>query len=710
MRSAPNSVSKTSILSPTSSSGDTILVKNEDGASPVAEDDEKMQPSSRWEVYLQETLAEILNVPMDSIRRDTSFLELGGDSMSAMQLILDARDQGLPLTMGDVFSDPRLLAIAAKATERADQVVEDDEVAPFSLLSQEAREVFSEGRFCDVSGLPDNLQIEDAYPCTSYQEDLMATSTKHPSSNIAKHALKLPEDIDIELFKSAWDQVTVSCSNLRTRIVLLDGSAVQAVIRGPMPLEIAHEKDLRSAVQAFQNLEMSYGSQLSQAQLAKTDDGELHLLWAVHESISDGWTMGLISATMSRVYYGYDKMDLQPYVKFIKYNQDLDREAAQNFWERQLRGVKSSMFPQPPHGKSVDSVPRVVRKRLAFPQNRNQSVIDAVSIRAAWGMVLAHYCDTADVCFGSTVSHRDVPLVGSEMMPGCMMATVPVRIQMSLNKTVSEFLQDVQSQAAEMVPYQQYGLQNIANIAGLRDACDFTSMLVVQPSKHFDAAAYEQSSVMGISQRMTEMNEETDASSKCPLVVQGNLHTNHVEFVVTHNPSSIAREDVLDLVQHLSRVLEQLMDGENAFKKLGDVFPTFTPLRPELLLFSAPSDSALRQQVRANRGFVQSHDFRTSDLAYTLGQCREAQRHRAFSILHDGRLTNLSAHRQAAAEPPKITMVFSGQGAEWAGMGRELLLEDGCFADDIDRMDKALSSLLNAPSWSLTGKCFPVQS
>ena len=624
--------------------------------------------------------------------------------MSAMQLILDARQQGLPLTLGDVFSDPRLLAIAAKGTQRADQVVEDDEVAPFSLISQESREIAKEGRFCDISGLPDKLQIEDAYPCTSYQEDLMATSTEFPSANIAKHALKLPEDIDIELFKSAWDQVTLSCTNLRTRIVLLDGSAVQAVIRGPIPLEAVREKDLRSAMQVFNELKMSYGSQLSQAHLAKTDDGELHLLWAVHESISDGWTMGLISAMMSRVYYGFDKMDLKPYAKFIKYTLDVDHEAAQNFWERQLQGVKRSTFPRPAHGKSADSVPQVVKRKLAFPQNRNQSFIDAAYMRAAWGMVVAHYCDAADVCFGSTISHRDVPLVGSEMMPGCMMATVPVRLQMSLNKTVSEFLQGIQSQAAEMIPYEQYGLQNIASIDGLRDACDLTSMLIVQPSKHFDAAAYDQNSIMGVPEQTSEFNEEVGASSKYPLVVQSNLHTDHVEFVVTHNPSSITRENALDLVQHLSRVLDQLMSGDNAHKKLGDLFPAFTPLRPELLLFSAPSDSALRQQVRANRGFIQSHAFRTSDLAYTLGKCRETQRHRAFSILHEGRLTNLSAHRQPSTEPPKITMVFSGQGAEWAGMGRELLLEDGGFADDIDCMDKVLSSLANSPSWSLTGK------
>lgn len=51
----------------------------------------------------------------------------------------------------------------------------------------------------------------------------------------------------------------------------------------------------------------------------------------------------------------------------------------------------------------------------------------------------------------------------------------------------------------------------------------------------------------------------------------------------------------------------------------------------------------------------------------------------------------------------KVTMVFSGQGAQWAGMGRELILSDKRFREDIEVMDSILQSLNDPPTWSILG-------
>lgn len=126
--------------------------------------------------------------------------------------------------------------------------------------------------------------------------------------------------------------------------------------------------------------------------------------------------------------------------------------------------------------------------------------------------------------------------------------------------------------------------------------------------------------------------------------------------------------------------------------------------RPELLLFSAHTSGSLRKQAQHHDEFIQAKEVKPSDIAHTRALRREVMDVRAFSILRHGHLTQLSTPRKAPAQPPKVTLVFNGQGAQWAGMGKELLQEDWEFANDIGRMDRVLRSLRTPPTWSMTGE------
>lgn len=51
---------------------------------------------------------------------------------------------------------------------------------------------------------------------------------------------------------------------------------------------------------------------------------------------------------------------------------------------------------------------------------------------------------------------------------------------------------------------------------------------------------------------------------------------------------------------------------------------------------------------------------------------------------------------------PGTLGVFTGQGAQWATMGKQLYLSNSLFRQSIDNCEKAISSLPDPPSWSLT--------
>ena len=78
---------------------------------------EKRAPQTDMEARLREVWAAILKVPVESIGRDDSFLRIGGDSITAIQVVGRAQEAGTALTVKDIFDDPRLAAVAAKASD-----------------------------------------------------------------------------------------------------------------------------------------------------------------------------------------------------------------------------------------------------------------------------------------------------------------------------------------------------------------------------------------------------------------------------------------------------------------------------------------------------------------------------------------------------------------------------------------------------------------
>ncbi|KAL2166124.1 hypothetical protein VTG60DRAFT_3263 [Thermothelomyces hinnuleus] len=123
--------------------------------------------------------------------------------------------------------------------------------------------------------------------------------------------------------------------------------------------------------------------------------------------------------------------------------------------------------------------------------------------------------------------------------------------------------------------------------------------------------------------------------------------------------------------------------------------------RPELFLFSANSPASLDRQIASFREHAARYPDLARDTAYTLAVHRERLPHRAFAVVQDGKVLQVSAQARAPHSAPGITMVFSGQGAQWPQMGRELILTDPSFRQDMIRMDEVLQGLRIPPRWSI---------
>ncbi|RMZ82891.1 hypothetical protein DV737_g1950, partial [Chaetothyriales sp. CBS 132003] len=119
-----------------------------------------------------------------------------------------------------------------------------------------------------------------------------------------------------------------------------------------------------------------------------------------------------------------------------------------------------------------------------------------------------------------------------------------------------------------------------------------------------------------------------------------------------------------------------------------------TPEAPQLLLFTANSSKSFTRMVDNYKSWVEQNPNKIADLAYTLARRRRQLPHRAFAIAKNGVLETVSQRVQSDTSKPKdVVMVFTGQGAQWPQMGRELLQSNDVFKSSIRALDQQLQSL-----------------
>lgn len=126
--------------------------------------------------------------------------------------------------------------------------------------------------------------------------------------------------------------------------------------------------------------------------------------------------------------------------------------------------------------------------------------------------------------------------------------------------------------------------------------------------------------------------------------------------------------------------------------------------RPFLITFSAHDKVTLSRNILAH-GKIADRYF-LADLAYTLNLRRSRFTQRAFTIAAEGGEAQdfaLSSFKFGAArkQAPKLGFIFTGQGAQWAGMGAEAMKTFPSFLETIKALDRVLHRLESPPLWNL---------
>lgn len=520
---------------------------------------EHIEPSNEVEKKLQLLWSSVLGLECSEISADDSFMRLGGDSISAMRLVAAARHSKISVSVAQILKYTQLNELAKVIEKQGDEQneQEDEIIEPFSLLkadvnAEKARQDAAE--LCSV----DIGEIEDVFPCTALQEGLIAMTARNAGHYVQRNLLELKPEVEIGRFKAAWETTFVAAPILRTRIVNLPGQGlVQVVVRTPIVWKqsTSVEKYKQEESDDEQNQRsMSLGAPLvTVGIIEEAADNKRYFAWTMHHATYDGWSLMLLQETFEQAYQQQKINALIPFQPFIKYVMNKRDENEITFWKTQFSGLDAAQFPvmplkyQPQADKAIDQS----IENIHWPEG---DVTPASVLRATWATLLSWYGASADTVFGAVTIGRQAPVPQIEKLAAPTLATVPIRIVVDTDLSVGTFLKNVQSQATEMIPFEQTGLQNISRMSeDTQRGCQFQTLLVVQSAETSDNNTTQNAVFQG-----DKTEDDFDVFSTYAINITCEVNGSSLGVRINFDSKIIDTKQVQRLLQQFEHILRQL--------------------------------------------------------------------------------------------------------------------------------------------------------
>ncbi|KAL8784906.1 MAG: hypothetical protein Q9195_008843 [Heterodermia aff. obscurata] len=499
---------------------------------------------------------ETLRLPQDHVDLDDDFFKLGGNSIDAMRLTASARREGFSLTVKIIMTRPKLWQQALEMAEFGDD--DDHPIIPFSLLGRniqvdELREAAAVK--CNVH----SQHIEDIFPCTPMQIALLALTSKRAGDYVSREVYDFSADAG--QFERAWQIVAAETPILRTRIIDLGFEGLSQVIVDERLAWEYFDGSLENYLKYNETILMELGKPLTRCALVRDPERSGHglFVWTIHHALHDGWSFRLILDQVDLAYQNQVLKRTRPYQHFIKYvNTHATSARADEFWKRSLDGAAPTAFIALPSAQyEVRAKAHSHRHTRSAVSNHQLGATPTSIIRVAWALLLAHYVGNDDVIFGVIVLGRQVPLKDIETVVAPTIANVPIRVCLRHQDTVSELLDSVRHQAAEMIPFEQIGLHRIRRLSKeIERATNFETVVVIQPEdKHLGSALPHSLFQHRIADKAFGDFNNNALMLRCVLQKDG------VELHLQYDDALIKTEQANRILSQLEHVISQLCNS-----------------------------------------------------------------------------------------------------------------------------------------------------
>ncbi|MEM8777867.1 MAG: amino acid adenylation domain-containing protein, partial [Cyanobacteria bacterium P01_G01_bin.49] len=329
--------------------------------------------------------------------------------------------------------------------------------------------------------------IADIYELSPMQQGMLFHSLYNPLSGMycEQRSCLLSGNLSVSAFKRAWQQVIDRHTILRTAFHWEELEKPLQVVYQTVELPwVEYDwRELTASEQqeklaAFLAAEQQQGFDLNNAPLMRcalmqVREDAYYFVWNYHHLLLDGWCNGILLKEVFAFYEAFHQgqslllKPSRPYRDYIAWLQQQDREQAEVFWRKTLKGLST-----PTHlgiGNNSSSENRneqyyqfsnALTEALQTLIQQHRLTLNTL-FQGAWALLLSRYSGETDIIFGATVSGRPPSLTDVESMVGLFINTLPVRVQVKAEASLLPWLQTLQIQNIEKEQYSYSSLIEI---------------------------------------------------------------------------------------------------------------------------------------------------------------------------------------------------------------------------------------------------------
>ena len=510
---------------------------------------------------LQRCLSISLKIAVNDINNSVSFWDLGGNSLAGIMLVSQLHSHGYAISLPQLFQLQNIDQIAESMTRIASvasgeapdsravaipQSVSPDILVPMSIVQLKMLRMSIEKPLVNYMLLSINMSHVGLFPSSKFR---CAIETMFDRHSIFRTSFDLGKETQVIKPRSEldWQELTVDARSLRSAC-----DEQKELIRKRI-YESAGESAATSIVDPatiFRLVSTAYGSTC--------------LLWMIHHSRVDGWSMGLFFEELQAI-LDHQELQISPQFSDVARAQidvvKQDRKRAVDFWSQALNGhLPPSPILLPKPDTSIASE-MTAQKSLLISlapaqldyRARSFKVTSATIIYSAWALLLSRYSASNKITFGTVFSGRNITVPLAHRVMGPLINTCPLAVQIDDGATVGQMLSTVQQRLFQMNELQWSAAEAMSEIAPEDQAAVFDTIVALQYD--LPEVIWDCKSVTGPWQIT---REETSEFSLTALIECKN---NELALRILYNTERFESSAIDDLLMHFNNLISGIIDS-----------------------------------------------------------------------------------------------------------------------------------------------------